>query len=73
MVFTHSQVVWRLPVAFFIVFALASAALLYPLPDSPRYYYASGQDTKADKTLERLCVGLSNEYVGALSLKAPSD
>lgn len=73
MVFAHGQIVWRLPVAFFIVFALASAALLYPLPDSPRYYYASGQDTKADKTLERLCDGLSDGYVGALSMEAPSD
>lgn len=58
MVFAHGQVVWRFPVAFLIVFGMASTALLYPLPDSPRYYYASGRETEADKTLGRLCVDL---------------
>ncbi|CAD6587944.1 MAG: hypothetical protein ASARMPRED_003285 [Alectoria sarmentosa] len=61
MVFAHGQVVWRFPVAFLICFALASTALLYPLPDSPRYYYASGRDTEADKVLGRLCVDLSEK------------
>ena len=71
MVFSHGQVVWRFPVACLIVFALVSMALLYPLPDSPRYYYACGQETEADKALERLCVGLSAKEVSALREKTP--
>ena len=55
--------------AFLIAFALASIALLYPLPDSPRYYYATSQEAKADKVLGRLCVGLSEKVVGALRTK----
>ncbi len=73
MVFAHGQVVWRFPVAFLIVFAMASTALLYPLPDSPRYYYASGRDTEADETLGRLCVDLSEKAVSALWTKTTSD
>ena len=59
--------------AFLICFALASIALLYPLPDSPRYYYASGRDTEGDKVLGHLCVDLSEKQVCALWTKMSSD
>lgn len=73
MVFAHGQVVWRFPVAFLIVFGMASTALLYPLPDPPRYYYASGRETEADKTLGRLCVDLPEKTVSTLWTKTPSN
>lgn len=56
MVFAHGQVVWRFPVAFQIVISLLSTVILYPLPDTPRWYYARKKDEDGDKVLRRLCV-----------------
>ncbi|KAI9711907.1 MAG: hypothetical protein M1812_007061 [Candelaria pacifica] len=54
MVFAHSQAVWRFPVAFQIVFSIGSSAVLWPLPDTPRWYYARGRISEGDNVLERL-------------------
>ncbi|KAI9775369.1 MAG: hypothetical protein M1835_005853 [Candelina submexicana] len=54
MVFAHSQAVWRFPVAFQIVFSIGSTAVLWPLPDTPRWYYARGRISEGDSVLERL-------------------
>ena len=63
MVFTTGQVVWRFPLAFQIVISLISIALLLPLPDTPRWYYAKGREAEADDTLRRLCVGSTEKLV----------
>ncbi|MCJ1356499.1 MAG: hypothetical protein MMC33_006494 [Icmadophila ericetorum] len=57
MVFTSGQVVWRFPVAFVIVIALTSIALIAPLPDTPRWYYAKDREAVADSVLQRLTAG----------------
>ena len=57
MVFATGQVVWRFPVAFQIVIAALSMALILPLPDTPRWYYARGREADGDATLGNLCVG----------------
>ncbi|KAI9698035.1 MAG: hypothetical protein M1836_004388 [Candelina mexicana] len=54
MVFAHSQAVWRFPVAFQIVFSIASSAVLWPLPDTPRWYYVRGRISEGDSVLQRL-------------------
>lgn len=63
MVFTTGQVVWRFPLAFQIVISLISVALLFPLPDTPRWYYAKGREAEADDVLQRLCVGSTEKLV----------
>ena len=63
MLFTTGQVVWRFPVAFQIVIALISITLLFPLPDTPRWYYAKGREDEADNVLRRLCGVGADEQV----------
>ncbi|KAH7374231.1 putative sugar transporter STL1 [Cadophora sp. MPI-SDFR-AT-0126] len=45
---------WRIPLALQSCFAIFSACLLFLLPDTPRWYYARGQNEKGDKVLARL-------------------
>lgn len=54
MTFAHSQAVWRFPVAFQIFWSLAGMAVLWPLPETPRYCYATGNDAQGDQILEHL-------------------
>ncbi|MCJ1320768.1 hypothetical protein MMC15_006109 [Xylographa vitiligo] len=54
MVFANSQAVWRFPVAFQIVWSLCTIAVIFPNPDTPRYYYAKGLIADGDALLERL-------------------
>ena len=63
MVFTHGQVVWRFPVAFQIVISLLSIVLLFPLPDTPRWYYARKRNEEGDEVLRRLCVATNEREV----------
>lgn len=49
-----SQVVWRFPVAFQAFFAILTIAAFWRLPETPRYYYAKGQTSKADTVLEQV-------------------
>ena len=49
-----SQVVWRFPVAFQAFFAILTIAAFWRLPETPRYYYAKGQTSKADTILEQV-------------------
>jgi hypothetical protein len=45
---------WRIPLAMQACFAIFSATLMFMLPDTPRWYYARGRETKGDKVLARL-------------------
>ena len=63
MLFATGQVVWRFPVAFQTVIALISIALLSPLPDTPRWYYAKGREGEADQVLQQLCSAEAEEQV----------
>ncbi|MCJ1294218.1 hypothetical protein MMC34_005775 [Xylographa carneopallida] len=54
MVFANSQAVWRFPVAFQIFWSLCTIAVIFPNPDTPRYYYAKGRIADGDALLERL-------------------
>ncbi|KAJ9349920.1 hypothetical protein DTO280E4_8835 [Paecilomyces variotii] len=54
MTFATSQAVWRFPVAFQIFWSLCGISLLWTLPESPRYCFATGDDAKGDQILERL-------------------
>lgn len=54
MTFATSQAVWRFPVAFQIFWSLCGISLLWNLPESPRYCFATGDDAKGDQILERL-------------------
>ncbi len=56
MIFAKGQVVWRFPVAFQILISLSSMAVLFPLPDTPRWYYAKKRHEDGDNALRRLCV-----------------
>ncbi|MCJ1414246.1 hypothetical protein MMC32_000572 [Xylographa parallela] len=56
MVFANSQAVWRFPVAFQIFWSLCTIAVIFPNPDTPRYYYAKGRIADGDALLERLYV-----------------
>lgn len=59
--FTQGQVVWRFPVAFQMVISFLSSVILFPLPDTPRWYYARNRDQEGDNVLGRLCVTTINE------------
>ncbi|MCJ1473092.1 hypothetical protein MMC13_001742 [Lambiella insularis] len=54
MVFANSQAVWRFPVAFQIFWSLLTIGVIYPNPDTPRYYYAKNRISEGDALLERL-------------------
>jgi len=42
-----SQITWRFPIAFQIVFALPILALIMPLPESPRWLILKGKEAEA--------------------------
>ena len=42
-----SQITWRFPIAFQIVFALPILALIMPLPESPRWLILKGREAEA--------------------------
>ena len=63
MIFAKGQVVWRFPVAFQIVISLSSMAALFPLPDTPRWYYAKERHEDGDDVLRRLCVNINEKEV----------
>ena len=45
---------WRIPLALQSCFAIFSALLLFALPDTPRWYYATGRIIQGDSVLARL-------------------
>ena len=45
---------WRIPLALQCCFAFFSAGLLFVLPDTPRWYYARGNNERGDDVLARL-------------------
>ena len=55
MVFVRgSSVVWRFPVAFQAFFAILTVAAFWGIPDTPRYYYATGQNDQGDAILQQV-------------------
>ncbi|RFU34871.1 hypothetical protein B7463_g1442, partial [Scytalidium lignicola] len=49
-----SQVSWRFPIGFQAIFALCSAAGIFFLPDTPRWYYAMDRYSEGDAVLMRI-------------------
>lgn len=45
---------WRIPLAMQSCFAIFSSVLLFALPDTPRWYYATGRNERGDAVLSRL-------------------
>ncbi len=45
---------WRIPLALQSCFAIFAASLLFLLPDTPRWYYATGRMEQGDNVLARL-------------------
>jgi hypothetical protein len=50
--FRGGDLAWRLPIAFQTVFALLVVAMVFGLPESPRYLYKHGRN---DEALDVLC------------------
>lgn len=50
----NNSVVWRFPVALQALFAILTVVAFWRLPETPRYHYMKGQNTKADGLLEQL-------------------
>jgi hypothetical protein len=62
MVFAHgTSAVWRFPVAFHSFWALITIALFWGLPETPRYFYATGDVSRADAILSQVYGGSINE------------
>lgn len=51
MAYAGGPIAWRLPIAFQIVFALFVIALVFGLPESPRWLFNHGQKEEALRTL----------------------
>lgn len=49
-----SSAQWRLPLAFQVIFILATWASIFFLPESPRYLYAQGHQEDADSVMARV-------------------
>ncbi|KAJ9604383.1 hypothetical protein H2200_011217 [Cladophialophora chaetospira] len=49
-----AEAVWRLPIAFQVVFILLTFAMIFFLPESPRYLYAQGHIDDADHIMARI-------------------
>jgi sugar porter (SP) family MFS transporter len=45
---------WRLPIAFQVVFIVLAWAMIFFLPESPRYLYAQGKEEEADSVMARI-------------------
>jgi MFS family permease len=52
--YPNSSAVWRLPIAFQVVFILLTFATIFFLPESPRYLYANGHTEDADSIMARI-------------------
>ena len=50
----NTEAVWRLPIAFQVVFILLTFATIFLLPESPRYLYARGHIEDADHIMARI-------------------
>ncbi|KAK4941566.1 hypothetical protein LTR10_018585 [Elasticomyces elasticus] len=50
----NTEAVWRLPIAFQVVFIILAWATIFFLPESPRYLYAKGQVDDADDIMARI-------------------
>lgn len=50
----NTEAVWRLPLAFQVVFILLTWATIFFLPESPRYLYANGAVEDADNIMARI-------------------
>lgn len=50
----ETSAVWRLPIAFQVVFILLTFATIFFLPESPRYLYARGHTEDADDITARI-------------------
>ncbi|KAL6248459.1 hypothetical protein RBB50_004714 [Rhinocladiella similis] len=50
----NTEAVWRLPLAFQVVFILLTWATIFFLPESPRYLYANGAVEDADDIMARI-------------------
>ena len=50
----NTDAVWRLPIAFQVVFVLLTWAVIFFLPESPRYLYACGAVDDADDIMARI-------------------
>lgn len=50
----NGTAVWRLPIAFQVVFILLTFATIFFLPESPRYLYAQGHTEDADDIMARI-------------------
>jgi hypothetical protein len=50
----NTDAVWRLPIAFQVVFILLAWATIFFLPESPRYLYACGAVEDADNIMARI-------------------
>jgi hypothetical protein len=50
----NTEAVWRLPIAFQVVFILLTFATIFFLPESPRYLYTQGHTDDADDIMARI-------------------
>ena len=50
----ETSAVWRLPLAFQVVFIIFTWAMIFFLPESPRYLYANGHTADADHVMARI-------------------
>ncbi|KAI1622027.1 MFS transporter [Exophiala viscosa] len=50
----NTEAVWRLPIAFQVVFIILAWATIFFLPESPRYLYAKGEIDDADDIMARI-------------------
>lgn len=50
----NTEAVWRLPIAFQVVFIILTFATIFFLPESPRYLYAQGHVEDADHIMARI-------------------
>ena len=59
------SIVWRLPIAFQVVYVLLCLSMIFFLPESPRYLYANGHHADADDVMARIyCAPVDGEVVG---------
>ncbi|EXJ84396.1 hypothetical protein A1O3_05063 [Capronia epimyces CBS 606.96] len=49
-----TSAVWRLPIAFQVIFIILTWASIFFLPESPRYLYANGHTEDADSIMARI-------------------
>ena len=52
--YPNSTIVWRLPIAFQVVYIVLTWITIFLLPESPRYLYANGHTDDADQVMSRI-------------------